>query len=80
MFSQFQLSESGPAIVPTLNIADLPDDIIGDLPDISGDATTGENTDIALTIQGDKAPATAMPPPPPPPSTAPPPPPPAPMQ
>ena len=46
-----------------LNIADLPDDIIGDLPDISGGATTGENTDIALTIQGEKPPATAIPPP-----------------
>merc|ERR1719210_737668 len=32
---QFQLQDTGPAIVPTLNFADIPDNIIEDLPDIT---------------------------------------------
>ena len=76
MLVQFQLSESGPAIVPTLNIPDLPDDIIGDLPDLSGNLTSEGNIEGPSGITQVEIPAAAMPPPPPPPSMAPPPPPP----
>lgn len=72
------MSESGPAIVPTLNIPDLPDDIIGDLPDLSGDLTSEGNIEGPgpAGISQAEIPAAAMPPPPPPLSMAPPPPPP----
>ena len=83
---QFQLQDTGPAIVPTLNFADIPDNIIEDLPDITDgiiDDNSFQEAASSPPIPPPPSSSTALAPNPPPPSiptssTLPPPPPPPP--
>ena len=82
------MNEAGPTIVPTLNIADIPeisDDIIENLPDLTGNLPLPDNTSQTLSSSSSPGPPPPSmpnsPPPPAPPTSAsmPPPPPPPPQ-
>ena len=85
--AQFQLAEAeGATIVPTLNLAELPEEIMEDLPDITaaspaqagGPPAAAAPPPPPAAISGPQPPAVVSPPPPPPAAVSPPPPPPPP--